>query len=296
MTRLLAKHLLAPIIDEVVGFITTRLFAPFEQQYIRERQEQIRAIVKQKHTIQQNVLETLGDISETRKHLRYVRRGAIISYRKAQRDLLSVALTSLEDAKSVSYRRLKTVQDRVNDKQGMGRSYIDPNLFTEFQNLKNAVHAEIADSKWLTTWLKERLIYVKCELRTLNDPKTHNKFGGKKDVLNLLAELQRDGRNRLARKEAKESILTVASFSYVLESQCRTCRAWLSSAMGFCPLCGSSQGEERPRRFLKKDAILGASCHHCRAPAADEFTYCFNCGERNDPCGLWSAANARLHR
>lgn len=297
MTKLIA-YLIAPIVTEVVGFITTRLFTPFEQTYIHKRQEEIRAIVREKHAAQQELQETLSNLSATRKHLRYIRRGAIIRYLKAQRDLLRVALTSLEEAKSVSYARLKTVQDRMNNIAGMYRTYINPDLFAEFQQLRDAVHAEIAESKWLTTWLRERLAHVRSEIQKLNDPQTHNVFGTKKDVLALLAELHRDGRKRLACAHAKESVLTLGFFSYVLESKCcqHRCGAWLSPVMSFCPLCGSSQGEAGPRRFLKKDVVLGASCNYCRAPVADEFTFCFNCGRRNDPCGLWSAAHARLDR
>ena len=256
------------------------------EQSIRRQQDEIRNIQAQKIKEQKKIQRNGHSIANERKRRRYLRRGALMTYLAAQRDLICVALDALDEAKRVGYNRLKTVQKRMTERN---RSFIDPSLFSQFCSLRDAVHREIAESKSLTSLLRERLQLIKTEICSLRDEATHNKLGSKKQVLALLEELHNDGRKRLANKDAKNSTLRLNAIAYVLEERCPSCRAWLSPAMVYCPLCGNAQKDVLPVRFLKKDAVIGVSCHVCRAPTADELKYCFNCGQEQDPSGLRTA-------
>jgi hypothetical protein len=256
------------------------------EESIRMRQDKIRKIQARKMEEWEKSERTGRKIANERKRRRYLRRGALMTYHTAQRDLILVALDALDEAKRVGYNRLKTVQKRMTARD---RSFIDPSLFIQFCSLRDAVHAEIKESKSLTCLLKERLQHINTDICSLGDVATHNKIGSKKQVLALLEELHNEGRKWLASKDAKNSALRLNAISYVLEEQCPSCRAWLSPAMVYCPLCGDARKDVLPVRFLKKDAVAGASCLACQAPTVDLLRYCFNCGQEQDPSGLRSA-------
>lgn len=253
---------------------------------IRRRNRRIRGTQARLRTEQVEIQRLTRQVQRGRNQREYLRRGALIRYRKAQRELIEIGLQALNDAKSAAFSKLKVVAGRIH---GGPRSFIDERLFDEFRTLNRQVHETIAESKVLTSVLANRLQQVNAELDELHDASTHTRLGGKKRIAELLKELHRDGRQQLAGKDARDSVLRLGSVSYVLERRCPGCRAWLSPVMVACPLCGARKGDHAPVRFFKKDIGDAQACSGCYAPTMDEFVYCFNCGERQDPFGLRAA-------
>jgi DNA repair exonuclease SbcCD ATPase subunit len=256
---------------------------------IRRRQGNIRETKLRLRKAQTEISEIGCDLSLERGRREYLRRQALISYRKAQRDLLLIGRDALNDAKTAAFTKLRVVQDRIRTRTPPPRTSIDGKLLARFQSLKKQVHEAIADSKALTTLLDKRLLAVKRELDALHDSSTHGRLGGKKKVRELLAQLRADGRSLLASRDARGSTLRLGDRAYVLEQLCGGCRVWLSPAMGYCPSCGAAHDEVAQQRHLMRNAGDDIFCPECFAPTTPEFQYCFNCGERQDPFGLKSA-------
>jgi hypothetical protein len=279
----------------MIGFIAVAvsaavLFAAdwLTEEDVRRRQRTIRDTRQRLQVALVEIRKVERQASLERGQREYLRRKALIAYRTAQKELLEIGLDALNDAKSAAFTKLKVVDDRILKRSGLARTFIDKKLFDRYHVLKAEVHETIAESKVLTTGLVQRLRGVKDELKVLKDSTTHSRRGGKRKVEELLEEFHSEGRQLLARRNAKGSTLRLGQRSYVLELRCVGCRAYLSPAMAYCPSCGDQHGGREPVRYLEKEAEEEHSCPECQAPTTPELRYCFNCGEKQDPFGLQS--------
>jgi RNA polymerase subunit RPABC4/transcription elongation factor Spt4 len=283
----------SPVWVGVIGHLVKRaiLFVAdlLTEADVRRRQEKIRATQRKLLAAQADIRKLARDRRVERARREYLRRQALIAYRKAQRELLQIGIDALQDAKKVAFTKLSSVQDRMEGRSAQPRSYIDRSLFEEFHALKRQMHETIAESKALTTALCARRREVQTELDALYDDSTHKRLGAKKKIQVLLDELHADGRTLFASNDARGSMLRLHHVAYVLERRCGACRAWVSPAMAFCPMCGAEREEREPVRFFKKDVKDVHACPECHAPTAEELVYCFNCGEELDLFGLKAA-------
>jgi hypothetical protein len=253
----------------------------------RRRKARLRAAKNKLMRERANVRKLMRQRTEQRLRNEQLRRRALLRYREAQLEIVIECLDVLEAAKKAAYTRIKTIEDRLNDREH--RAFISPAIFRDFLDRKMVIHTEIAASKVLTQSLHSEKHRLTREIHELRDSTTYRRLGAKTKIEALLSELQFAARAELA--PATEIELEYLRIE--LDERCPTCRAGLGTAFAWCPLCGQSREGPERQRFFKKDAGPGVlTCPKCLAPAHEGFSYCFNCGYALDPFGLKQALSA----
>jgi hypothetical protein len=178
-----------------------------------------------------------------------------------------------------------------------GTGDLDQLHLKRFRSLRLELQLAVERGTELEAHLSRQMALHSKELRELANDQSTGRLGAKRKIAELVDELSTAARARLTSRGAKGGELEVHYVSFMLDSKCPGCGAWVSDAMNFCPIC--AQATRRPRlrvpflrertKYLKKNAKGIPSCMKCYAPSEAGFSYCYNCGVELDLFGLKAA-------
>ena len=215
----------------------------------------------------------------------FLRRGALISYYQARKDLLEAALDVLHQADKLAYQNVKGIRDRVRHKNVRFRH----DVFSAFRIAIGRMHESIGDSKILRNQIDRQIVTINQSLRPLKDRSTPRKFGSGKAIQKLIGERKKNMRREFSTRHELD-FLDLGNVAFEMDEKASCCRVRISSLMAHCFCCGKKRHPERMRKWPsshKQECSPGVEfCKECNAPVPEEFIFCFNCGSALDPFGF----------
>jgi len=272
------------------GLVLKFAYDAYEERYIRQKQTRLRAAKTAYLSVGEENRSLARNLGRTRKHLEYIRRGALIEYYKHRRDYLTAIGRELQDAKQKMYDHVKTIEGIVTQSSPR-RSFIEREVWGEFQQAKSSVHECIARSKEIETLIWGQKSLCSRELDRLHDKNTQGSAGAKRDIKEFLDSTNAFLSRVYQRPRGGIIYLSFAGTQLCLEERCVKCKARMAPEMSYCFVCGTGRndGIVLPAQTSFNSGI---PCAECGVELDEAFSYCFNCGERHDPFGLVAAHDA----
>ena len=256
---------------------------------VRQRQDKIRR-AKQEFRQAKADLDVLHRaVGHERMKREKFRRQALVSYRNRELKLVEGYLEILEAANDAAHKKLDTIERQVDQLPTSGRHPNTAPSIAKFQRIGEEVRGAVREGRRIAARLTVREGNIERELALLEDETTLGRLGAKAKLESLISEMERDARQLFAGRGARGTEVPVNHVAFVLDVRCHGCRAWISPAMVYCPLCGEQHKNDVPVRYFKKDVVGAPCCHACNAPTLEGLKHCYNCREVLDPFHLRAA-------